>query len=149
MMMRTHVLLALSAGLALLPSVTHRISFLPVIVLATLLPDIDCTRSYLGKYWFFRPLQWCTRHRGLFHSLTFCLGATLILALFIPVFALPFFLGYLLHLFADSVTVEGVYFWWPKGGEVRGVLRTGGSIEQGIFYVLCGVCVLLTINLIV
>jgi len=147
MMMRTHVLSALAVGLAAFPSVTHKFSFLPIIVFATLLPDIDCTQSYLGRAWFLRPLQWITKHRGLFHSLTFCFLTTLLFALFLPFIALPFFLGYSLHLFADSMTVEGVRLWWPSKTEIHGNIRTGGTIERGIFYTLCGVCLLLVIFL--
>ena len=146
--MRTHVLLALTVGLALFASITHRVTFLPLIILATLLPDIDCARSYLGRHLFFRPLQWLTNHRGFLHSLTFCFVATLVLALFFPVLALPFFLGYALHLFADSLTVEGIRPWWPGNYEVRGRIRTGGNIEQGIFYGLSLVCIVLVVFLI-
>ena len=147
MMVRTHVVLALAFGLALVPYTTHRLSFIPLVILATLLPDIDCTQSYLGRHWIWRPLQWCTRHRGLLHSLTFCLIVTSVLALFIPVFALPFFLGYSLHLFADSLTVEGIHLWWPRGGEVRGSIRTGGHVEQVTFWSILGVCVVLAVLL--
>ncbi len=147
MMMRTHVLSALAVGLAIFPSVTHKFSFLPIIVLATLLPDIDCAQSYLGRAWFLRPLQWVTKHRGLLHSLTFCFLTTLLFALFLPFIALPFFLGYALHLFADSLTIEGVRLWWPAKIEIRGNIRTGGTIERGLFYTLCVVCVPLLIFL--
>ena len=149
MLMRTHVLLALTIGLAILPSVTHKFSFLPIIVFATLLPDIDCAQSYLGRAWFLRPLQWITRHRGLLHSLTFCFLMTLLFVLFLPFIALPFFLGYALHLFADSLTGEGIKPWWPVQEEMCGKIRTGGAIERGIFYILCVVCVILTVLLII
>jgi membrane-bound metal-dependent hydrolase YbcI (DUF457 family) len=144
-MLRTHVVLALVVGLALLESVTHRVSFLPLLILATLLPDLDTANSYLGKHSVFRPFQWFTRHRGLLHSLTFCFVASAVFAFFVPVVALPFFLGYGLHLFADSMTVEGIRPLWPAKWETRGLLHTGSAAEAGIFYVLCGICIVLAI----
>lgn len=147
MMLRTHILFALAVGLALFPFVAHRFSFLPLIVVATMLPDIDMAHSYLGKWRVFRPLQWFVKHRGLLHSLAFCLGITAVLAFFMPVIALPFFLGYALHLFADSMTIEGIRPLWPARWEARGFIRTGSTVEAVIFYVLCGACVVLAVML--
>lgn len=143
MMLRTHIAFGLAGGLALLPYVYHQWSFIPLVLIATLLPDIDCMHSYLGKHWIFRPLQWCIKHRGVIHSLTFCVITTLLFMLFIPVAALPFFLGFTLHLLGDGVTKEGIRLWWPWSEEIRGPMRTGGTIEKGVFYGLCGVNVLL------
>lgn len=148
MMFKTHVALAVAVGLAVVPHVTHPYSFFPLLILATLLPDIDSMHSFLGQYKLFRPLQWFVSHRGMIHSMTLCLAITFLLALFVPVVALPFFVGYGLHLFADSVTIEGIRLWWPWSDEVRGKIRTNGRVEKIIFYALCFVIVVLVVRLV-
>ncbi|MBS3089750.1 metal-dependent hydrolase [Candidatus Pacearchaeota archaeon] len=137
MMMRTHLALGALAGVILLPYVTHKISFIPIILLASLLPDIDSMHSYLGKYWIFRPMQWFVKHRGMLHSLTFCLLVSFIFAAFSPFLVLPFFIGYGLHLFSDSLTIEGIQIWWPKGRVARGNMLTGGRVEKILFIAVC------------
>ena len=146
--MRTHVALALAAGLSVIPYVVHAYSFFPILLLSTLLPDIDCMHSTLGKYKLFRPLQWFVKHRGMLHSLTFCLAVTLVLMLFAPVFALPFFSGYGLHLFGDRLTVEGIQPWWPLGEDIKGKMLTNGTLEKGVFYGLCVIILFLIMRLI-
>ena len=134
MLMKTHLAMGVAGILFLLPSVTHKVSFLIIALFATLLPDIDNINSYFGRYWFLRPMQWATKHRGLLHSFTFCLIVSIFLAFFIPIWALPFFLGYSIHLFADSFTQEGIRPFWPFKDETAGSVYVGGSVEQGLFY---------------
>jgi len=130
---KTHLALGLAIGMFFIPHVTHKILFLPIILIASILPDIDSAHSKLGHHWYFRPLQWISKHRGMIHSFTFCVLIAAVLSLFTPSLALPFFLGYFGHLFADSFTVEGIRAFWPFGEEVNGKLRTGGAVENGIF----------------
>lgn len=116
-----------------LPYVEHKISFVIVALLASLMPDIDSTSSTLGHYKILRPLQYLVGHRGLIHSLLFCVAISVILAFYFPILALPFFLGYSTHLLADSFTLDGIKPFWPSKLEVRGRLRTGGRVEDGLF----------------
>lgn len=141
MMMKTHLAMGILAGLILMPYVDNKWIFMSVVILSTLLPDIDSMHSYLGKRIWFRPLQWFVKHRGLLHSLSFCLLVCLLFALFLPILALPFFVGYGVHLFADSITIEGVRLWWPLKGEISGDIKTNGKIEKIIFYTCCGLIV--------
>ena len=120
-------------GLFFFEYMNEKIFFIPIILLASLLPDIDSAYSYLGREKVFRPLQFFVRHRGFIHSFTFAIVAAVLLAMFIPVVAFPFFLGYSLHLLADSLTVEGIRPFWPWKDEVSGKIRTGGIVEYGIF----------------
>ena len=76
-----------------------------------------------------------TKHRGLFHSFTFCILVTFILTLYWPDLAFPFFLGYGLHLLADSWTVEGIKPFWPMKLVSRGNVKVGGTIENTLFLV--------------
>ena len=80
-------------------------------------------------------MQWIFSHRGVIHSYTVCISVALIFAFFYPIFALPFFLGYSFHLLADSFTPRGIKPFWTLKFESKGVIKTGGKIESGVFAV--------------
>ena len=67
--------------------------------------------------------------------------------MFLPVLALGFFLGYGLHLFGDSLTIEGIRVWWPSREEIRGPMRVGGKVEGWVLWSLTFLCVLLVVRL--
>ena len=130
MMRKTHIAFAILGVLILLPFVKSKIIFASVAVIATLLPDLDSHSSRLGRNVLMRPIQMVTGHRGILHSLTFCLFIGVLLEFFIPVLALGFFLGYSIHLLADSFTVMGISAFWPiKKIVSRGRIETGGKFE--------------------
>lgn len=133
-MIRTHLAIGLAAALFLLTSVENKLVFLPVVLLASALPDIDTGHSSIGRKWYLRPMQFFTAHRGVMHSLTVCIIISLAFAFYIPVLALPFFLGYSLHLLGDSFTIDGIRPFWPFKKEVEGRIRTGGIVDDGIYY---------------
>lgn len=145
--MRTHLAIAFFAAFFLLNHVTFKFTFIVVTLIATMLPDIDSAFSTMGKHMIVRPIQMLTKHRGFIHSFTLCLGISLLLALYLPVLALPFFLGYSLHLLVDSFTIEGIRPFWPFKSESRGMLRVGGSLEQAIFIGFCIVDIVLFVSL--
>lgn len=118
-----------------LPHINNKLVFIPAVLIASLLPDVDNGFSTLGKSGLFRPLQWVSKHRGLFHTFTFCILISLVFALYVPVLAFGFFLGYSLHLLADSWTVEGIRPFWPLKGDLKGRVRVGGTVEQAVFMV--------------
>jgi inner membrane protein len=133
MIKRTHLAIGLALALLLLPSVRYKLVFFPIVLICALLPDIDSPDSYFGSSKLWRPLQWIVKHRGVFHSFTLCILVSLVFAFFLPIVALPFFLGYGSHLLADSFTQEGITPFWPWKRASQGALRTGGSVENGIF----------------
>jgi inner membrane protein len=147
MLGKTHLVIALFATIIFLPHVSHKWAFIPIVLLATMLPDVDSGFSSVGKKPIFRPLRVLTRHRGLFHSFTFCILATLALTLYWPVLAFPFFLGYGLHLLADSWTPEGIKPFWPLKLVSRGNIKVGGTIENTLFLVFVLMDVLFAILL--
>ncbi|MBI3334176.1 metal-dependent hydrolase [Candidatus Pacearchaeota archaeon] len=134
MLLRTHLALGLLGALLVVPTTTHPFIFLPVVLIACLLPDVDSMYSFLGRFPLLRPLQWAVRHRGIIHSFTLCILISVLFALFIPVLALPFFLGYSIHLLSDSATLEGIRPYWPLKIEYAGRIKVGGTFEQGLFY---------------
>ncbi len=147
MLARTHFVFGLFLALIFFAEVNNKLIFLPVVLIASLLPDIDCMYSYLGKNKLFRPLQFFVKHRGAIHSLTICLIISLAFAFFIPVLAFPFFLGYAGHLFIDSITPDGIRPLWPLKNCISGKIGTGGNIEKMFFYFLIIVSFILALSL--
>lgn len=133
-MLKTHIALGILGTLTLIPYINNIFIFIVVALVASVLPDIDSTRSWIGNHWYLRPFQWATKHRGVLHSFTFCSLISLAFAFFIPVLAFPFFLGYGIHLIADSFTSDGIRPFWPLKEEIEGKVLTGGNVERGIFY---------------
>ncbi len=136
MIMRTHLALGVALLLIFLPHVGGYFIFIPVLLIATLLPDVDSGFSYMGRKPLFRPLQFFVRHRGILHSLTICVVFSLLLSFYFPSASLAFFLGYSFHLLADSFTIEGIEPFWPFKTRISGTVRTGGRIEDGFFVLL-------------
>lgn len=132
---KTHLAIGIFAALFFMPHVTNKWVFIPVVLFASLLPDADNGFSTLGKKGIFKPIQWISKHRGIFHTFTLCIVISLVFALYIPALAFGFFLGYALHLLADSWTVEGIKPFWPLKGELKGRVRTGGTVEQAVFII--------------
>ena len=147
MLWKTHLVIGLAFALLFLPGVNHKLIFLPVVLICSLLPDIDSPGSQFGHHWYYRPLQFVSKHRGAFHSLTFCILGSLIFAFIFPILALPFFLGYSSHLIADSFTQEGITPFWPLKRVSSGIVRTGGHTEKGVFIVFLVVDVILFLRL--
>ena len=135
MLIKTHLAITFCAIFLLIGSVNNKISFFIIAVFATFLPDIDSKNSKIGRRLFFRPLQLFVKHRGFIHSFSFLTAITLIFAFFIPIIALPFFLGYGLHLLADSLTLEGISPFYPAKLKMRGIIKTGGKIEILLFII--------------
>jgi len=136
-MMKTHLAIVVFSILFLIEHVTYKFAFVVVALLATFIPDIDSGFSTLGKWNIFRPIQFFTKHRGVIHSFTLCVIFSVALALYLPIYALPFFLGYSIHLFADSFTVEGIRPFWPLKRMSQGPLHVGGTLENVLFVGFC------------
>ncbi len=136
MLSKTHLALGIGVVLYFLPHVKNEFIFIPIALIATLLPDIDSAFSFFGRNKFSRPIQWTTKHRGFLHTYTFCIVLSVLLAFYFPIIALPFFLGYSFHLVLDSFTPHGIQPFWPLKYRSTGSIKTGGSVESAIFFVL-------------
>ena len=133
MLIRTHIAISVLAVFLLIGAVENKIIFFVAAIIATFIPDIDSNVSSIGRIKILRPIQFFLKHRGITHSFTFLFLITLFLVLFFPIVALGFFVGYALHLFADSFTIEGIQFFYPLRKRVAGKIKTGGKIEMSIF----------------
>lgn len=145
-MLRTHLAMSLFIAALFWHSISDKILFSVLLIFATIIPDIDSANSYISSK--SKPISkilgFFTRHRGFFHSMTFAFVLSLIIAIFAPIIALPIFLGYSLHIFADSFTKEGVQTLWPLSYRTEGKFRTGSWFE----YILIGIFLLLTASII-
>ncbi|MEK6855611.1 MAG: metal-dependent hydrolase [Nanoarchaeota archaeon] len=147
MLFKTHLVLGFLVLLVFLPFVNYDIIFGVVVLISTMLPDLDSMRSHIGNHWYLRPFQWATKHRGVLHSFSFCAIVSIVFAFIIPVLAFPFFVGYGIHLVADMFTSEGIRPFWPLKEEIEGKVLTGGRVEKGIFYGVILADILLLVRL--
>ena len=134
MIWKTHLAIGIAVGFYFSQYMPNPLLFIPISIIASILPDIDSGFSYLGRKPIFRPVQWVTRHRGIFHSYTFCILLSLIISFFYPFLAFPFFIGYSFHLVADSFTIQGIKAFWPIKYISKGLIRTGGKIDKVLFF---------------
>ena len=151
MLFRTHFMFVVFAVLLLINSVNDfygKIIFVLCAIFSSALVDIDHAESVIGKNLFFRPLQFFTRHRGMIHSFSFCFLVSLLVALFFPRASLGIFLGYSVHLLADSFTKEGIEPFWPLDYKSKGFILTGGRIEELIFVFMIPIDIILFLYLI-
>ena len=136
MLVRTHLVITIFAVLLLISQVENKFIFVLCALIATYIPDIDSKFSKLGKHRIFRIPQFFIRHRGILHSFVFLIALTLTLFFVFPVVAFGFFIGYSLHLLADSFTKKGVYLFYPLSKmKSKGIVRTDGILEAFIFVI--------------
>jgi len=134
MLFKTHLAIALFLVLLFFQYITNPFIFLPVVFLATIIPDIDSRFSKIGKKKIFRLLQFFVKHRGILHSFTFLLVLSLLIFLSFKEILFPFALAYSLHLLLDALTIQGISPFYPLKFRTRGKVKTGGFLEI-IFFV--------------
>ncbi len=145
---RTHILVGIIFFLALretFPYVAesgqgNQLLFFLVVLLGSILPDIDETKSTITK-WSGLPGKTVAvlfRHRGIWHSLFFAaLAALLVTMSWNGYYAVALFAGYVSHLFADLFTRGGVQLFYPFSDfKIRGFLRVGGWMEKALYLLL-------------
>jgi len=136
MLLRTHLAFAFLMIILFIQKVNDKGIFIGMVLLATILPDLDSSFSSWGRHLIFRPLQFFVKHRGIIHSLTTGVFISILLAVFWPVGSLGFFIGYSAHLICDSFTKEGIQPFWPLKTRSKGFINSGGRIEDSFFVFL-------------
>ena len=114
----------------------HKFLFFAMIVIGSVLPDIDTPKSYVGKRVKLNPAV-LFGHRTLFHSFT------IVVVLFIAfLFAKQarlllggLLIGYVSHLLLDALTLQGIVLFWPFKAKVRGSIATSSMIDHVLFYI--------------
>jgi inner membrane protein len=135
MMFRTHLLFNLFVALLLIKYLDPVMPwlFLVAFVVAGTLPDIDTTKSRIGKRYRKTSMvaNFLFGHRGLLHTIY---PAMTLFAIFymleLSLIAFAFLLGYVNHLVLDMFTREGIHVFYPLSKfHVRGFFKTGGFFE--------------------
>ena len=143
MLIKTHVMFGILMILLFLNFVNNKFVFVLMVLVATIIPDLDSSRSSYGRHLVFRPLQFLTKHRGIFHSFTTAVLVSILIAIWWPVASFGFFIGFSVHLILDSFTKEGIQPFWPLKFDSKGPLVSGGKVEELLFIGLIFVNVLL------
>lgn len=140
---------AIFMGLIFINYVSNRFVFIVMLLIATVIPDLDTSSSSYGRHLIFRPLQAIVSHRGVIHSFTTAVLLSALIAIWWPIASFGFFIGYSTHLITDSFTKEGIQPFWPLSWKSNGPLVTGGRIEEILFIGLIIVNLLLFFGLVV
>lgn len=136
MLLKTHLAITIFAILFFIQNIENKFIFVFVALISTFIPDIDSRYSSFGRKKINRIFQFFTQHRGVTHSFVFLFILTFVLALVWPIGALGFFLGYGLHLFADSFTPDGIKPFYPFFKvKSKGRILTGGRTEIFLFFI--------------
>lgn len=122
MLGRTHLLFAIYL------STFFESPFIWIILLITsILPDIDSTSSYLGRK--FKIIGKTFEHRGFFHSVFFFVPFSILIGSYKLEYGLAVFLGMGSHLLLDVMTKQGLRI-YPFRYRIRGFLKVGGFLEK-------------------
>lgn len=128
----THVLTGMVFGALISPE----FSVILVAAIAALLPDIDTSKSLLGRK---TPFWLLFAHRKLTHSLIFFFLLYVIVFLLAgsqTAYIMAFTAGFFSHLVLDALTKRGIYPFYPLPLAVAGPLKTGGVEEWVLRIVL-------------
>lgn len=138
MMYKTHVAVGILAGLIAMNYFdVNKYAFLGAVVFGSLFVDIDENESYIGRRTWpvSNVVELFFGHRGMIHSIW--AGGLIFSVLYFFGYlsiSLGFLLGYISHLAADMLTVEGVRLFYPVSKfNAKGFIRTGGLLEKFFF----------------
>jgi len=153
MLYRTHFVFGLLFGLVFLQffHVDYWWVFLLLVGLFSLLPDIDSPKSKIGRKIpvISHILNFIFGHRKIFHSMFFPVGLFVLFYLLgLSFVGFCILIGGLSHIIGDSLTREGINFFYPLGKfKVRGFIKTGGILENVVFWVFVVVIIVYFVRL--
>ncbi len=137
MMGRTHMAIGFLAGLLALPFVDlNPLIFLPLVVFASLLPDVDHENSKINRLLpITRVIPMFFSHRGFFHSIFPPLALYgVVWYAGLPQIALALTVGYCSHLLSDCCTRLGCNLIHPLSTfRIQGPIFTDGLMEYVLF----------------
>ena len=126
--------------------------FIIVTLFFALLPDIDETKSKLGKK--VKPLSFILKilfgHRKLFHSIFVPIIISLLLYLTTNIeIALAAFIGYTSHLILDALTPAGIMPLYPLSQKkTKSFIKTNSFLEHIFFAILSVINVWLVLRIV-
>ena len=142
MLAKTHIAFGFLLALIIqnLIETGNEIIFFLLVIIGSLLPDIDSSHSKISNRTPLIPgiISIFSKHRGIFHSLFFAfLIPGLIWYFLSPIYGAALFIGYLSHLLADAFTDSGINFLNPiTKFKIEGPITTGALAERFIFFIL-------------
>ena len=139
MMFKTHLMFSLLISLLIFKYFNlNPLIFILILVLAGSLPDIDHSKSKIGRKLFFVSffVNLFFGHRKLIHSIIFASVLSLIIKIAFGNYWIPFYIGYLSHLFLDSLTKQGLYIFYPSNFKLKGFIKTNGLLEKLFLLIL-------------
>lgn len=147
MLARTHMAFAALAGLLALPyaGTASKLAYFIITIFSGLLPDVDHHGSTVNRAFILPKLiPKFFRHRGYFHSI-WILGVGYWILQFAAgkAYALPFAIGYASHLIIDSITKDGINFFYPLKFKLSGPVVTGSWMENVVFGIIIAVFIYL------
>lgn len=144
-MFKTHLAFSLLIALLITAffNIQDKIYFIVILTLASSFPDIDSDKSKIGRKFpiVSKLINLFFGHRGIFHSIFPPLILLFIFWYFnLFYIGLAIFIGYLTHLIADSITIEGINFLYPFSNfRIKGLIRTGSLVESLLFLILIAI----------
>ncbi|MBW6442258.1 metal-dependent hydrolase [Patescibacteria group bacterium] len=136
MLRRVHIFMGLFLALYFLPHVNHKILFFPIVLISSIIPDLDTIFFPHKTHYKIIKMLKSEPYKNFMHSYTLCIFLSLILAFFYPIIALPFFIGYSFHLFFESLTTYGTRPFWPAKIRSKGFIAPEGTIEKTLTVIL-------------
>ena len=140
MIYRTHLAFGLLVGLFALPfSSINKFLFLGLVLLGSLLPDIDHENSKINnKLKFTKIIGHLFKHRGIFHTLLLAVLLPGLVWYFVGYgYGVALFAGYMSHLVIDGFTLAGINFLHPFANlRLMGFIETGTVAETLLFVVI-------------
>ena len=134
-MFHTHVLIGIVVFLTFKDffSGGNEIIFFSMVLLGSVLPDIDERRSRINRWSGLIGIivAFFAKHRGFFHSLLLYVILLLVVSFYwSKYYAWGLFLGYVAHLLGDGITRMGVPVFYPLSRfRVKGPIKVGGFTE--------------------
>jgi inner membrane protein len=140
MLFRNHILLGIVFFLLLKDYINGGLVFFILVLLGSILPDIDERNSKINQWSGFigKIIATFSKHRGFFHSFLF-IGILIFIVwnYFGLNYGLALGIGFLAHVVGDGITPMGVQMFYPFSKfKVRGPIRVGGWMEGIIFLFL-------------
>lgn len=135
----THILIFIALYAAIADRININRPILPLILimaLGSIIADIDHPQSLVGRFFIIGGLIF-RGHRGITHSLIAAALFSIPVALYDQVYALVFFLGYLIHLIADTTTITGVKWLYPFSTKSFSLKLAGTGVEELFVFGIC------------
>ncbi len=136
MQKKTYLVLGIGVALYFLPHISNKPLFLVSVLISSFLPDLFSFFPIPGRRKMHFSKDEVIKPNDFLHTYTVCVIISILLALFYPLLAFPFFIGYSFHLALDSFSVRGIKPFWPFKKVSAGPINPGGKTEKTIFIML-------------